>query len=210
MGVLVKICGINSVEAADAAAEAGADFAGLQFHKKSPRNVVPEQARAIAARLRGRTKLVAVLTDPSDAEVGMAMEAAVPDFLQLHGSESPARVAEIRSRFGVPVIKVFQVADAGDFAHVADHDAEMLLFDAKPPKGAAFPGGHGAAFDWQLLRGRSFRRPWLLAGGLNAGNVARALAASGAAGADVASGVETAPGVKSPMMIREFVRQARA
>ena len=209
MGVLVKICGINSLEAADAAAEAGVDFAGLQFHKKSPRNVIPEQARALVARLRGRTKVVGVLTDPSDAEIGMAMETAVPDFLQLHGSETPARVTEIRSRFGVPVIKVFQIADAVDLAQIDDHDAEMLLFDAKPPKDAAFPGGHGAAFDWQLLRGRSFARPWLLAGGLNAGNVARALAASGAAGVDVASGVETAPGVKSPVMIREFVRQAR-
>ena len=210
MGVLVKICGINSFEAADAAAEAGADFVGLNFHKKSPRNVVPEQARALAGRLRGRVKLVAVLTDPSDTETAMAMEAAVPDFLQLHGGETPARVAEIRSRFGVPVIKVFQVAEAGDFAGVNDHDAELLLFDAKPPKDAVFPGGHGAAFDWQLLRGRSFRQPWLLAGGLNAGNVARALAASGAAGVDVSSGVETAPGVKSAAMIREFVRQARA
>ena len=210
MGVLVKICGINSFEAADAAAEAGADFAGLQFHKRSPRNVVPEQARALAGRLRGRVKLVAVLTDASDTEIGMAMEAAVPDFFQLHGSETPARVGEIRSRFGVPVIKVFPVAEAGDLAGVADHDAELLLFDAKPPTGAAFPGGHGTAFDWQLLRGRSFRQPWLLAGGLNAGNVARALAASGAAGVDVSSGVETSPGVKSAAMIREFVRQARA
>ena len=210
MGVLVKICGINSFEAADAAAEAGADFAGLNFHKKSPRNVAPEQARTLADRLRGRVKLVALFADAGDAEIGVAMEAAVPDFLQLHGGETPARVAEIRSRFGVPVIKVFQVADAGDFARVAEHDADMLLFDARAPVGAAFPGGHGASFDWQLLRGRNFSRPWLLAGGLNAGNVARAIATSGAVGVDVSSGVETAPGVKSAAMIREFVRQARA
>jgi len=206
MGVLIKICGINSVEAADAAIRAGADFAGLVFHKKSPRNLAPEQARTLAAHLRGRVRLVALLADASDDEIGTAVKAAEPDFVQFHGGETPARTADIRARFGVPVIKAFTVAEPSDLAEVAGYDADMLLFDAKGERA----GGNGVAFDWQLLRGRSFSRPWLLAGGLNPGNVARAIAASGAPGVDVSSGVETAPGVKSPELILKFVSEARA
>ncbi|HWA90612.1 MAG TPA: phosphoribosylanthranilate isomerase [Rhizomicrobium sp.] len=210
MGVLIKICGINSVEAADAACGAGADFAGLVFYSKSPRNLMLDQARALSARMRGRTRLVALFADAADDEIGTAIKLVEPDFVQLHGSEPPARVADIRARFGVKAIKAFAIAQPSDFACIAGYDADMLLFDAKPADGAARPGGHGAAFDWQLLRGRSFSRPWLLAGGLSAQNVARAVGASGAPGVDVSSGVETAPGIKSARMIGEFVRQARA
>ena len=209
MGVLVKICGINGVAAADAALSAGADYAGLVFYRKSPRNLGIEQATALAARMRGRTRLVALFADAADAEIESAVNAARPDFLQLHGSETPERVGAIRARFGLPVIKAVAVAEASDLAAAARYDVDMFLFDAKAPQDAMTPGGLGAAFDWQLLRGRSFSRPWLLAGGLNAGNVARAIRASGAQGVDVSSGVESAPGVKDAGLIADFVTAAR-
>ncbi|HTW33043.1 MAG TPA: phosphoribosylanthranilate isomerase [Rhizomicrobium sp.] len=211
MAVLVKICGITSVEAADAAVKARADFAGLVFHRKSPRYLDPVHAGIIAGRLKDRVRTAALLVDPSDEEIAGVAVVVKPDFLQLHGSETPARVGAVKSRFGIPVIKVFAIADAGDFANVAAYNdaADMFLFDAKAPEAATRPGGHGAAFDWQLLRGRSFARPWLLAGGLNAENVARAIRTSEAPGVDVSSGVETAPGAKSPELIRSFVEAAR-
>ena len=211
MGVLVKICGINSAEAADAAACAGADFAGLVFHPKSPRHVMPDAARSLSQRLRGRVRLVALLVDPRDEDIAHAMTHAVPDFLQLHGSESPARVGEIRQKFGIPVIKAIAISDAADFRNLAAYEdaADMILFDAKPPANAERTGGHGAAFDWQLLRTQTISRPWFLAGGLNVENVARAIASASAPGVDVSSGVETAPGVKSPDMIQSFITSAR-
>ncbi len=211
MGVLVKICGINSAETADAAARAGADFVGLNFHPASPRNVKPDAARALAERLRGRVRLVALVADATDEAIAQAVAAATPDFIQLHGRETPARVGEIRTRFGKPVIKVLAIAEASDFASVAAHEqsADMMLYDAKAPDGAPRPGGHGVAFDWQLLRGRSFARPWLLAGGLSPDNVARAIRSSAAPGVDVSSGVETAPGVKSVEKILAFVSAAK-
>jgi len=213
MGVLVKICGITSVEAADAAVKARADFAGMVFHRTSPRYLNPIQAGGIAERLRSRLRTVALLIDPNDDEIAGVVTVVKPDFLQLHGSETPARVGAIKSRFGFPVIKAFSIAEANDFANVAAYDdaVDMFLFDAKAPATATRPGGgHGVAFDWQLLRGRSFARPWLLAGGLNSANVARAIAVSGAPGVDVSSGVETAPGVKNPDAIRAFADAARA
>jgi len=210
MGVLVKICGINGVAAADAALSAGADYAGLVFYKKSPRNLDIEQATALAARMRGRIRLVALFADAADAEMEGAVNAVRPDFLQLHGGETPERVGAIRARLGLPIIKAIAVAEPSDLAAAARYDVDMFLFDAKAPQGAATPGGLGASFDWQLLRGRSFSRPWLLAGGLNAGNVARAIRASGAQGIDVSSGVERATGIKDPDMIRAFIRAARA
>jgi phosphoribosylanthranilate isomerase len=211
MAIQVKICGINSVESADAAVRAGADFAGLMFHPKSPRALNPQQARALSEQMKGRTLLVAVVADPDDATLKAIVADARPDFIQLHGKESVARVSDIRSMTGLPVIKVLAVAEASDLAAASQYEsvADMLMFDAKAPAGAAREGGHGAAFDWQLLKGRTFARPWLLAGGLNAENVARAAAISGAPGVDVSSGVETAPGVKSPEMIRAFVENAR-
>jgi phosphoribosylanthranilate isomerase len=210
MPVLVKICGINSAEAADAAARAGADLAGLVFHRKSPRFVAPEAARALADRLRGRTRLVALLADADDETIASAIKTAKPNYLQLHGRETPERVGALRSRFGLPIIKAIAVAEAADLAASAfEAAADLLLFDAKAPEGTERLGGHGAPFDWQLLRGRNFLKPWLLAGGLTIENVARAVAASGASGVDVSSGVETAPGVKSPELIAAFVSAAR-
>jgi phosphoribosylanthranilate isomerase len=211
MTIQIKICGINSVESADAAVRAGADFAGLMFHPKSPRALNGEQARVLSDRMKGRTRLVAVVADPDDAILKAIVANARPDFIQLHGKESVARAGDIRSATGLPVIKVLAVAEASDLAAASQYEAvaDMLMFDAKAPAGAAREGGHGAAFDWQLLKGRTFARPWLLAGGLNAKNVARAVSISGAPGVDVSSGVETAPGVKNPEMIRTFVENAR-
>ena len=211
MTIQVKICGINSVESADATVRAGADFAGLMFHPKSPRMLNTEQARTLSAHMKGRIRLVAVMADPDDAMLSTVVASALPDFIQLHGRESVSRVSAIRSMTGLPVIKVIAVAEAADLANAAPYEpvADMLMFDAKAPSGATREGGHGAAFDWQILKGRTFSRPWLLAGGLNAGNAARAISISGAPGVDVSSGVETAPGHKSAEMIRAFVEGVR-
>lgn len=212
MTIQVKICGIASAEAADAVLRAGADFAGLVFHPGSPRRVALGQAAQLAMRLKGRARVVALFSDPGDDELAAAIAAAKPDMLQLHGREAPPRVAEIRARFDRPVIKAVAVAEAEDFASVPQYErvADMLLFDAKPPRAATREGGHGAAFDWRLLRGRTFSRPWLLAGGLNPENVARAIGAAEAQAVDVSSGVETAPGVKDADLILRFVTSARA
>ncbi|HEY2032648.1 MAG TPA: phosphoribosylanthranilate isomerase [Rhizomicrobium sp.] len=211
MTIQVKICGINSVESADAAVRAGAEFAGLVFHPKSPRALHMEQARALSDRMKGRTRVVALVVDPDDATLKTVIAGAKPDFIQLHGSESVARVGEIKSMTGLPVIKAIGIAEASDISKATPYEAiaDMLMFDAKAPAGATREGGHGAAFDWQLLRGRSFSRPWLLAGGLNADNVARAISISGVPGVDVSSGVETAPGQKSAEMIRAFIDSVR-
>ncbi len=212
MGIQVKICGVNSVPAADAAMRAGADYAGLVFFHRSPRFVKSDAATSLAQRLRGRARIVALVADAGDEEIARAIAAAQPDLLQLHGSETAERVAAVRTRFGLPVIKSMAIAEAADLSVAAEYEkvADMLLFDAKAPVNATRPGGHGAAFDWQLLRGRRFARPWLLAGGLGVENVGRAIRAADAPGVDVSSGVETAPGVKSPEMIAEFVAHARA
>jgi phosphoribosylanthranilate isomerase len=208
----VIICGINSPQAADAAISAGADYAGLVFFPPSPRHVRHQQATSLAARLRNRCRIVAVVVDASDADIEAAVNAVHPDFLQLHGRETPERVAAIRQRFGIPVIKAIAVAEAVDLAVVPAYEpvADMLLFDAKAPSLASRPGGHGASFDWRLLRNRSVRRPWLLSGGLTGENVARAIRACGAAGVDCSSGVETSPGVKNPQLICDFIAAARA
>jgi phosphoribosylanthranilate isomerase len=212
MGVQVKICGITSGEAADAALKARADFVGLNFHAKSPRRLDPHKAGAIAVRLRGRARLVALAADEGDEFLAGVIAVVKPDFLQLHGAESPARIGAIKSRFGIGVIKAIAVAEAADLGNIAAFEdvADMLLFDAKAPPNADRSGGHGVAFDWQLLRGRSFSRPWLLAGGLKPDNVARAIRTSGAPGVDVSSGVETSPGIKSPELITAFIEAARS
>jgi phosphoribosylanthranilate isomerase len=212
MSVKVKICGINSAEVADAAVLAGADFAGLNLHTASPRRLSVEQARALADRLRSRLRVVVLLCDAADESIEQAVRSVRPDFLQLHGAESPERTAQIRERFRLDVIKAIAVQDETDLdtARAFEAVADMLLFDAKAPASAARSGGHGIPFDWRLLRGRNFARPWLLAGGLDPENVARAIAVSGAPGVDVSSGVETAPGRKSAKLVREFVSRAKA
>lgn len=212
MGIEIKICGISSAAAADAAVRAGADFVGLVFHPQSPRQVLAEQAAQLAARLRGRVRIVALLSDPKDEEIASAVAAAKPDFIQLHGRETPERISDLRAHFDRPIIKAIAVADASDIASATVYEqvADMLLFDSKATGAALRPGGHGSAFDWQLLRGRTFSRPWFLAGGLTAENVARSIRAAEPFGVDVSSGVETAPGVKDSEMIRAFISSVRA
>jgi phosphoribosylanthranilate isomerase len=211
MPVQVKICGINSAAAADAVLRAGADFGGLVFFAKSPRNLSLEQGKMLAERMRGRVRLAALVVDDSDAALAAIASQVKPDFFQLHGQETPDRAAQIRSRFGIPIIKAIPVSEAGDLAKTSAYDdvAEMFLFDAVPAAGASRPGGHGAAFDWRILGGRTFARPWFLAGGLNPENIARAIAVSGATMVDVSSGVESAPGVKSSDRIADFVAAAK-
>jgi phosphoribosylanthranilate isomerase len=211
MSSTIKICGLSTAETLDAALDAGADMVGLNFFEKSPRFVGIEWARELADRARGEAKIVALSVDPSDRMLAAIVRAIGPDFLQLHGMETPQRVAEIRRLFGIPVIKAVGVAQAADFAHASAYGpaADWLLIDAKPPKGAALPGGNGVPFDWSLAQGFAPSRPWLLSGGLDAGNVAKAIALSGARGVDVSSGVETGPGVKDPRKIVAFIERAR-
>jgi phosphoribosylanthranilate isomerase len=211
MSISVKICGITTPDAVDAAVAAGAVYGGLVFHPKSPRFVTLEQGRVLADRMRGRLKIVALIADMEDAGIEALVTAVRPDFLQLHGGERARRTACIRGKFGVPVIKALAVADASDLAAAAEYEqtADMLMFDARPPKGAQRPGGHGAAFDWKILSGRTFTKPWFLAGGLDPDNVARAIELSGAKQVDVSSGVESAPGVKDSARIAAFINAAK-
>jgi phosphoribosylanthranilate isomerase len=210
MAISVKICGLTSAEAADAAMRAGAAYGGLMFHPASPRNLSLDAAWSIASAMRGKLKMVAVVSDADDDTLAAIIEAVRPDYLQLHGSESVARTQDIRVRFGA-VIKALPIAEASDFDAVKPYEAvaDMLLFDAKPPKGAERAGGHGNAFDWTLLKGRNFNKPWFLAGGLDPDNVARAIELSGAGMVDVSSGVESAPGVKSADRISQFIAATR-
>lgn len=211
MTVAVKICGLTSPDAVDAAASAGAAFGGLVFHRRSPRFVTHAAARALADRMRGRMSVVALVADLDDAALEEIVEAVHPDYLQLHGAEDVARTAQIRARFGLPVIKALAVAERADLDAAAEFAAvaDMLLFDARAPEDAQRRGGHGTAFDWRLLAGRAFARPWFLAGGLTADNVARAIRQSGAVQVDVSSGVESAPGVKDVGAIAAFIEATR-
>jgi phosphoribosylanthranilate isomerase len=211
MTIAVKICGLTSAEAVDVAVDAGAAFGGLVFHRRSPRFVPPEAAKMLAGRVRGRLQMVALVADLGDDELEAIVRDVRPDFLQLHGAEDVARTAAVRARFGLPVIKALAVAESADLAVASEFEkvADMLLFDARAPEGADRNGGHGAAFDWKILSGRSFARPWFLAGGLSPDNVARALQLSGAGFVDVSSGVESAPGVKDAARIAAFVAATR-
>lgn len=213
MAVEVKICGLSDQESVEASLAGGADLLGFNFYPKSPRYVSPDQAARLARYAGEQALRVGLFVDPSD-ELLASIVAAVPlDMLQLHGQESPARVAEIRERFGHPVMKALSVAGSGDLEKAEAYlpVADRLLFDAKPPKGMkdALPGGNGLAFDWKLISGRSWPRPWMLAGGLTAENLAEAVEISGARRVDASSGVESKPGVKDPERIKAFLRLAK-
>ncbi|HEY0329079.1 MAG TPA: phosphoribosylanthranilate isomerase [Rhodopseudomonas sp.] len=212
MPLVVKICGLSTRATLDAALTAGADMVGLVFFPASPRHVGLDRARELGDATGDRAAKVALTVDADDALLEAVIAALRPDILQLHGRESPARVAAIRRRFGVPVMKALGVAVAADLAPLSDYAAvaDRILFDARPPKGATRPGGLGAAFDWRLLQGLDLARPLMVSGGLTADNVAEAVRITGAGGVDISSGVETAPGVKDPELIRAFIRAARA
>jgi phosphoribosylanthranilate isomerase len=212
MSVIVKICGLATQASLDAALGHGADMAGFVFFDKSPRHVSLELAANLGRRAANRACKVLVTVDAGDAALAAAIKALDPGLLQLHGSESPERVAAIRARFGLPVMKAIGIGAAADLAIVPVFDgvADFLLFDAKPPSAASRPGGSGTRFDWSLLGMIETKKPWLLAGGLDAGNVADALAQTHAPGVDVSSAVESAPGVKDADKIAAFIVAVRA
>jgi phosphoribosylanthranilate isomerase len=212
MSLTVKICGLSTRETLDAALEAGADMVGFVFFPLSPRHLALERARELGERVGQGAAKVALTVDADDATFAGIIEALGPDVLQLHGHETPARILEIKRKFGRAVMKVLPVERASDLAAVADHAAvaDRILFDARAPKDATRPGGLGAVFDWQLLRGIDLKLPFMVSGGLHAGNVAEAIRITRAGGVDVSSGVERAPGVKHVEMIRDFIRAARA
>lgn len=208
--VRVKICGLKTPADVAAVARAGAAYAGFNFFPKSPRYVTPETARTLALEAPEGLCKVALVVDADDATLDRIVAEVPLDMLQLHGHETPARVAEVKARYGLPVMKVIGVADDADFSGLMDYQlvADQILVDAKAPKDAVLPGGNGLTFDWRLLVGRKWLRPWMLAGGLTAANVAQAIRLTGARQVDVASGVESAPGVKDAEKIAAFVAAA--
>ena len=213
---VVKICGLSTPDTLDAALEAGADMVGFVFFAPSPRHLSFDRARSLAARVGGRAKTVALTVDADDAAIEAIIDAMAPDIFQLHGTETPARVADLRVRTGRPIMKAIGIASTDDVAKVRAYlgVADTLLFDAKPPRGATLPGGNGIAFDWTILRSglpdEVRDRPWMLSGGLHADNVRDAMRVTGAPMVDVSSGVETAAGVKDPALIRAFIDAVRA
>jgi phosphoribosylanthranilate isomerase len=209
--VQAKICGLSTPGAVDAALAGRAAFLGFVFFGKSPRDVEPELAARLAEPARGKARVVALVVDPTDAEVERIVVGLKPDLLQLHGRETPARTAEIGRLAALPLIKALPVSEARDLdaARAYEPIVERLMFDAKPPADADRPGGLGARFDWTLMAGRRFERPWFLAGGLDPWNVADAVAASGAPMVDVSSGVERGPGLKDAALIGAFLDAAR-
>lgn len=208
--IRVKICGLRSAADMAAVVSAGAAYAGFVFFPKSPRHLTTDQARLLAFAAPPGLMKVALTVDADDATLDAICDAVPLDMLQLHGHESPARVAEVRARYGLPVMKAVGVADEGDLAQLTEYAlaADQILIDAKPPKGADLPGGNGLSFDWRLLVGRKWLRPWMLAGGLTPDNVAQAIRLTGARQVDVSSGVESAPGIKDAGLMAAFVKVA--
>jgi len=210
--VSVKICGLATVDDVRACADAGANYMGLVFFEKSPRNITILAARELALAAPLGLAKVALVVNPSDAELD-AITATVPlDMLQLHGRETPERVAEVKARYGLPVMKAVGIADGDDLPKLESYFgvADQILVDAKPPKGGELPGGNGLSFDWRLIAGRRWPCPWMLAGGLTPENVAEAVKMTGAKQVDVSSGVEDAPGQKNAELIQKFVQSSRA
>ena len=209
--VEAKICGITEAQALDAALEGGARYVGFVVYPKSPRHLSRDKLAALADLARGKAEIVAVTVDADDELLSLIQHHAKPDWIQLHGREPPAMVAHARQYARKGVIKALGVARREDLAQSGAYEnvAEMLMFDAKPAPGA-LPGGNAASFDWGILAGARFSRPWMLSGGLNAENLQQAIAASGAAIVDVSSGVESAPGLKDPIRIAQFLAATRA
>jgi phosphoribosylanthranilate isomerase len=212
MPVEIKICGLMTSDALDVALDAGADYVGFVFFPPSPRHLGFEAARPLSERVRGRAKKVALSVDATDDWLAASVDALKPDMLQLHGRETPERVAAIRSRFRLPVMKSIPVETRGDLSPIRlyAHSADRLIFDARAPREATRPGGLGKSFDWNLLAGIDPGIPYMLSGGLDAENVAEALRITRAPAVDVSSGVERSAGIKDPDKIRAFVRAVRA
>ena len=210
--VSVKICGLATVDDVRACADAGANYIGLVFFEKSPRNITIPAARELALAAPLGLAKVALVVNSSDAELD-AITGTVPlDMLQLHGRETPERVAEVKARYDLPVMKAVGIADGDDLPKLESYFgvADQILVDAKPPKGGELPGGNGLSFDWRLISGRRWPCPWMLAGGLTAENVAEAVKMTGAKQVDVSSGVEDAPGLKNAELIQKFVQSSRS
>ena len=203
----VKICGLTEAASFDVVVEAGADYAGMVFYPNSPRYLRHDQAASLAQRPRGRTQLVGLFVNPEIEMVATTLQHVALDILQIYGSAS--LVATLQARFGLPVWRQLGAASTADFPP-PDEQTDGFVVEAKPPPGATRPGGNGVLADWALLKGFPSTRPWLLAGGLNPENVAMALRQVEAPGADVSSGVETAPGQKNPDLIRRFVQAVRS
>ncbi|WP_133489328.1 phosphoribosylanthranilate isomerase [Aliiroseovarius marinus] len=212
MSISVKICGLKDPEQLAAAVEAGARYIGFNFFPKSPRSVTVEQAAALMLDVPMGVAKVALVVNMDDAGIEEIVNGTTTDMIQLHGSESPERVAEVKARFGLPVIKAIGIAGPDDVAQIERYAgvADQLLIDAKAPKGADLPGGNGVPFDWRLVQRKYWPCPWMLAGGLTADNVAEAIRLTGAKQVDVSSGVESAPGVKDPGLMHAFVSNAHA
>lgn len=211
MTTKAKICGIKTPDALEAAIAGGADYVGFVFCAASPRHLEIPEARNLAGRARGRASIVVLTVDADDAALEELSREITPDFLQLHGSETPERVAEIKRRLGLPVIKAIAVRTQDDAAAQRNYAgiADLILFDAKPPLGATRPGGHGQTFDWTVLQGVATGMPFMLSGGLNPDNVAAAIRVTRPTVVDVSSGVETAPGVKDTALIRRFLQAVK-
>ena len=212
MPLIIKICGLKTPETLDVVLESGADLVGFVFFAPSPRHLGLPAARALGERVKGRAGKVALTVDADDETLGAIVKTLKPDMLQLHGSEPPERVAAVRARFGLPVMKAVPVAERKDLVRIDLYKkvADRLIFDARAPQDATRPGGLGQPFDWTLLKGVDPGIPFMLSGGLDAGNVAEALRITRAPGVDVSSGVERVPGEKDPDKIRAFIRAARA
>lgn len=211
MSLVVKICGLSKCDTLEVALDAGADMVGFVFFEASPRHVDLGTARELGRQVNGRAVKVALTVDADDATLENCIEALRPGLLQLHGSESVARVRDIKQKFGLPVMKAIPVGTAADLAGLPGYAvaADRILFDARAPKDATRPGGLGVPFDWHLLENIKLDVPFMVSGGLTIGNVAEALRITHAGGVDISSGVESAPGVKDPDMIRAFIRAAR-
>jgi phosphoribosylanthranilate isomerase len=212
MPLIVKICGLSTRETLDVALDAGADMVGFVFFPPSPRHLSLETARDLGNHAKRRASKVALTVDADDAMLANIVEALQPDMLQLHGKETVARLRDIKQRFGLPVMKAIAVETSADLAALPGYAAvaDSILFDARAPKEATRPGGLGTAFDWHVLENLDLKLPFMVSGGLNAGNVAQAVRVTRAGGVDVSSGVEHAPGIKDSEMIRAFIRAARA
>ena len=212
MSLSIKICGLSTRETLDVALQAGADMVGFVFFPASPRHIGLNTARDLGRQAKGRALKVALTVDADDATLANVVEALQPDILQLHGKETVARLRDIKQAFGLQIMKAIAVETPADLATLPGYAAvaDRILFDARAPAEATRPGGLGAVFDWHVLENLDLKRPFMVSGGLHAGNVAEAVRVSRAGGVDVSSGVERAPGVKDPEMIRAFIRAARA